>query len=106
MSKHELRVMSVVHEPNAHHRGWVEFVFKDLHNTYSGHQVSDIESLITDDMLPPELEGFKSNHGVFDYDVKYSGIDFVFTVPQCIKDAMHQAHVSAGYSPVSSIFKS
>ncbi len=103
---HELRVLSVLTKPTEHHRGWVEVLFKDVHGTYSGHQVSDIVELITDDMLPAELHGFKENHGIFDYHEKYAGIDFVFVVPQCIKDVMHQAHIDAGYAAVSSVFKS
>ena len=88
MAISEVRIFSRVIQPTIHHKGWVEIVFDDVNETYTELQLREIIDLTEDDMLPPWLEGFSANGGVFDYDEKYFGIDFMFAVPDAIKSAI------------------
>lgn len=81
-----LILKSTVIEPTEHHKGWVEVEFIDTQSHYTPDQIRIIEEYVTDDMLPPLLNGFRANRGVFDYDNKYFGIEFFFSVPQEILD--------------------
>lgn len=81
----ELKVFSQVIDPTEHHKGWVELVFADPTGQCPEDEIREIVSQIQDSMLPEFLHGFRENGGVFEYDPKYFGIDFIFSVPETIK---------------------